>query len=234
LFGVIHSGQKMLALTKTWRWINALVFWLLDAWRFCPKLFLVVVLVVFIFGYLLPGTIDDRVRYCGLALQVIGISIVAWGLRDRRRLFNLPSLLDKFRGCLRRFPRWGAKPQTNSFSGTGGYSFGGGGKVSSWIDAPPEASIEVRLAALEANVKSLKTEQAEIAKELQEETRRWIEAVDSERLKRESGVMEIRNLVNTLGAGGLHLEWAGVFWLILGVVLATIPNEIAGWLKWFS
>jgi len=156
------------------------------------------------------------------------------GLRDRRRLFNLPSLLDKFRGCLRRFPRWGAKPQTLNIIGTGGVSVGGGGKVSFWRDVPPEASIEDRLASLLANVESLKTEQAEIAKELREETRKRIEAADSERRKRESAVIDIRRQLDTLGAGGLHLEWAGVFWLVLGVILATIPSEIAGWLKWFS
>lgn len=224
----------MLALTKAWQWIKAFVFWLLEARRFCPTRFFVVVSVVFIFGYLLPGTADDRVRYCGLALQVIGISIVAWGLRSRRRLFNLPSLWHNLSCYLRRFPRWGAKPQTIDIIGTGGFSVGGGGKVSGWIVIPPEASIKDRLAALEANVKSLKTEQAETAKELQEETRKRFEAVDSERRKRESAVIDIQSKLGTLGAGGLQLEWVGVFWLVLGVILATIPSEIAGGLKWFS
>lgn len=224
----------MLARTKAWQWIKAFVFLLLEARRFFPKRFLVVVLVVFIFGYLLPGTIDDRVRYCGLALQVIGISTVAWGLRARRRLFNLPSLWDNLRAYLGQCLRLGAKPQTNSFSGTGGYSLSGRGRVSSWQGVPPDASIEDRLAALEANVESLKTQQAETDKELQEETRKLIEAADSERRMRESAVIDIRRQLGTLGAGGLQLEWAGVFWLILGVVLATAPSEIAGWLKWFS
>jgi hypothetical protein len=35
-----------------------------------------------------------------------------------------------------------------------------------------------------------------------------------------------------LGAGGLHIEMMGVFWLVLGVVLATVPGEIAAVLKW--
>lgn len=196
--------------------------------------FIVVVLVFSIIGSQLPGTAEDRVRYCGLALQLLGISIVAWGLRDRRLLFNLPSPLDNLRGYLRQFPRWGAKPQTINIIGTGGILVGGSGKVSVWIGVPPGASIEDRLAALKGNVESLKTQQAEIAKELQEETRKRFEAVDSERRKRESAVIDIRRQLNTLGAGGLHLEWAGVFWLFLGVFLATIPSEIAGWLKWFS
>jgi hypothetical protein len=231
---VTNGSQKMLALTKAWRWIKALVFWLRDAWRFWPTRFLVVVLVVTSIGSQLPVTADDRVRYCGLALQLLGILIVVVGLVTRRRLFNHPSLADDMRGWLARRPRLGAKPRTTHFSGTGGFSFGGGGKVSSWIDVPPEASTEDRLAALEANVKSLKTEQAETAKELQEETRKLIEAVESERRMRESAVIDIRRQLGILGVGGLQLEWAGVFWLIFGVVLATLPNEIASCLKWFS
>jgi hypothetical protein len=110
---------------------------------------------------------------------------------------------------------------------------GGGGKVSVWLDAPPKSSIEDRLAALLANVESLKAEQADIAKELQEEIRKRIEGVDLERQMRELAVIDIRRQLGTLGAGGLQLEWAGVLWLILGVVFATVPSEIASVLEWF-
>ena len=223
----------MLAITKAWRWINALVFWLLSARRFSPTRFFVMVLLVFIIGSQLSGIADDRVRYCGLSLQLLGILTVAVGLVARRRLFNLPSLLEKLRGYLGQRPRWGVKPQTIFLRATGGISVSGSGKVSVWRGVPPEASIYDRLAALAANVESLRIEQAGTAKVLQEETRKRIEAIDSERLMRESAFIDIRTQLGTLGAGGLHLEWAGVLWLILGVVLATAPSEIAGWLKWF-
>jgi hypothetical protein len=223
----------VLAKTRTWRWIRALILWLLDARRFWPTWFFAGVWVVFIIGSQLPGTDGDRMRYCGLALQLAGISTVAFVLLDRRRLFNLPSSIKNLRDWLDRCPRWAAKPQTTSIKGTGGISVGGGGKVSGWIDVPPESSIEDRLIALVANVERLKPEQDGIAKELQEESRKRIEAIDSERRIRESAVIDIRRQLGTLGAGGLQLEWAGVSWLILGVVLATAPSEIAGWLKWF-
>lgn len=223
----------MLALKKIWRWNNAFVLWLLDAWRFWPTRFLVVVLVVIIFGSQLPGTADDRVRYCGLSLQLLGILTVVVGLVTRRRLFNHPSLVNDLRNWLARRPRWGAKPQT-IYGSIGAVLAPLSASVKGSVGVPPDASIEDRLAALEANIKSLKAEQAETGKELRKETGKLIEALDLERRMRESGVMEIRNLVNTLGAGGLHLEWAGVLWLVLGVILTTIPSEIAGWLKWFS
>jgi hypothetical protein len=90
----------------------------------------------------------------------------------------------------------------------------------------PNAPIEARLSALEVNIETLKEEQAETSKELQDETRKRVEALDSERRSRESAVVELRTRVDTLGAGGLHLETAGLFWLIVGVVLGTVPVEI--------
>lgn len=123
-------------------------------------------------------------------------------------------------------------PDLSPLAGLGG-AVGGGGKVSVWLDAPPKSSIEDRLAALLANVESLKAEQADIAKELQEEIRKRIEGVDLERQMRELAVIDIRRQLGTLGAGGLQLEWAGVLWLILGVVFATVPSEIASVLEWF-
>ncbi len=87
---------------------------------------------------------------------------------------------------------------------------------------------------MEANLVTLRTELAEAAKELQEETRNRTEAVESERRTRESEVKELRMQLEGFGAGSLHVEMAGVFWVILGIVLATASSEIAGALKWFQ
>jgi chromosome segregation ATPase len=105
-------------------------------------------------------------------------------------------------------------------------------KASVWRGTPAEVSVEARLAALEANLATLRTEQAETAKELQEMTRKMNEAVDAERRVRDSAVTALRLQLEGLAVRGLHVEMMGVFWLVLGVVLATIPGEIAAALKW--
>jgi hypothetical protein len=105
-------------------------------------------------------------------------------------------------------------------------------KLSVWRGTPTDASIEARLAALEANLATLRTEQAETVKEFQEATSKTNEAVDAERRAQESAVTALRVQLEGLGAGGLHVEMMGVFWLVLGVVLATVPGEIAAALKW--
>jgi hypothetical protein len=37
-----------------------------------------------------------------------------------------------------------------------------------------------------------------------------------------------------LGAEGLHVEMSGVFWLVVGVVLDTIPGEVACTVNWMA
>lgn len=101
-----------------------------------------------------------------------------------------------------------------------------------WRGTPPEASVETRLAVLEANMETLRTEQAEIGKQFHEQTKKLTEAIGSERQVRESAVRQIQTQLETFGAGSLHLEMAGLFWLVLGVVLTTASGEVAGALKW--
>ena len=217
-------------MTKLWRFIKANGVWLLDAWRVWASF--IVVFVVAVFASMLPGTGDDHVRYSGLVLQILGIATVVHGLRDRRRLFNRPSFIDHLFAWLAKRPRWGAKPQTISFSGTEVVTVSDTAKLSVWRGVPPDAPIDARLSALESNIETLKTEQAEMSKELQDETRKRVDALDSERRSRESADVELRTRVDTLGAGGLHLETAGLLWLIVGVVLGTVPAEIWSALKW--
>lgn len=215
---------------KYWRWLSALIRWFLGKGHFWFPIVLVL-LVIFI-GSRLPGKEDDHVRYCGLILQLLGILVVVYSLGNRRRLFKRPSFIDELRRWLSRRPRLGAKPHTFSYVGTGGVRIGGSAKVFFWRGVPPGASLEDRLTTLEANVENLKTEQAETAKELQAAMEKLTEAINSERQMQESIVKELREQFNELGAGGLHIEIAGVFWLILGVVLSTIPSEVVDVARW--
>ncbi len=213
------------------RWVKALARWLAEAWRVWIPVS-VVVLVLTVPSQLPLSLAEPVLRYFGLAFQLLGILTVVSGLRDKRRLFNRPSLVENIRLWIHRRPPWGAKPQTILVAGTGSISLLGSAKVSLWRGVPADASVEARLAALEANLATLRTEQAEAAKEFQEATRKTNEAVDAERRARESAVGSVRVQLDKLGAGGLHVEMIGVFWLVLGVVLATVPGEIAAVLKW--
>jgi len=85
---------------------------------------------------------------------------------------------------------------------------------------------------LEANLLTLREEQTETAQELRQLATRTDQAVTSERGARESAVPTLRGQLEGFGIGDLHIEMSGIFWLFLGVVLATIPGEIACALRW--
>lgn len=187
-------------------------------------------MLVLITGSWLPGTLEAHVRYCGLAFELIGILTVAIGLDDKRRLFNHPSLLHPLLGWWERRPRWGGKTQILTATGALSCSSTASGKCSVWRGVPPNASIDDRLAALEENLTTLRAEHASTAKRVEEEVQKQATAMASERRARELNTDEIKKQIETLGAGGLHLEAVGLILLSFGATLATLSTEIARWL----
>ena len=211
-------------------WLRGLARWLMEARRaWFP---LVVVALVLFAASLVPVPVADRIRYGGLVFQLLGILAVVSGLRNKRRLFNRPSLIEHVRRWLTRRPRWGARPQVVGAAAMLSASASVSAKASVWRGAKTDAPVEARLAALEANLLTLREEQTETAQELRQSARRTDEAVISERRARESAVTLLRSQLEGFGVGDLHVEMIGAFWLVLGVVLATIPSEIACALRW--
>ncbi len=170
---------------------------------------------------------DNFLRYCGLMLQLAGMLTVVFGLRDKGRLFERPSLVASVRRWLQRRPRWGAMPQTVMVAGTGSFSLSGSARLSVWHGVPADASLEARMHALEANVATLREEYDQNTQECHEAMKKTNDALTSERRERQATVGRLQEQVEKLGAGGLHLELMGVVCLFLGVVLATISKELA-------
>lgn len=209
------------------RWVRALLHWLVEAWRVWGPV-LVIIIVLIIISRLPLNQAEFWLRFCGFGFEVLGIGTVVLGLRDKQRLFNRPSLFEDIRRWFARRPRWGAKKYAPLVADAGIYAISDmSAKLSVWRGTSTEAPIEARLAALEANLITLREEQAGAAKEFWEATRKSNEAVDVERQAWESAVTALRVQLEGLGAGGLHIEMLGIVWLFLGVVLTTFPGEIA-------
>jgi len=88
------------------------------------------------------------------------------------------------------------------------------------------------MAAAEANLTTLRTELGEVDEQTRGEVKQRVEAVNAERQAREAAVRDLRTHLEGLGAEGLHVEMTGIFWLVVGVVLATIPGEVACVVSW--
>jgi hypothetical protein len=129
---------------------------------------------------------------------------VAKGLKDTRELFGHPRILTLLLQWFRDIPR--ATPQRSipvSQSATIGISTRFGLTVSSF---------EERLTILE--------------RRFTEESHLRSQALASESHSREAADQELRRQLEEFAAGGIHLESIGLFWMFLGITLATASIEI--------
>ena len=165
-------------------------------------------------------------RVTGMWLQLMGLGTVAYGLRETRKLFRLPSLIDGALAWLRTFPpfRVGRQVALGSvnIALTGNASLTGQGLVS----ASAKTTLEDRVAALEKKLSQTNVLIQETQRKLEEERRNRTNALDAERRTREAGDDQTHKLLQEATAGGLHLERVGVTWLFLGVTLASGSSEI--------
>lgn len=118
---------------------------------------------------------EVTVRYSGLGLELAGVFIVAYGLSERQAVFGLPSFKER---TLRVLGQWSAylkrllsrqkgQPVTLKVNTGDSVMVGLTGKLSVWRGVPPDAEIERRVEALEANVLTLKSEQSDSTQHLQ-------------------------------------------------------------------
>jgi len=212
-------------LLKSGRWVRALGQWLQQAWRVWGPL--VVVPAILALSHLIPAKLEDRLRYCGLVLELLGIATVVLGIIGKRKLFKKPTLREHIRAWFDGRPRWGRRQQA-ILTATGSLGIASGAaKLSMWRGIPPNASLEDRVAAVEQNLSTLRTELANAEKEIQNEARQRTESIAAERRARETAMSEMQAQLEGMGAESLHVEMTGVFWLVVGVVLDTISAELA-------
>lgn len=207
------------------RFIAANCRWLLSMWRLWGTV--AVVLLVGATCALLPGKPDDQIRYCGLILQLLGVSTVVALLQDKTRTMGRLGLLAHIQGKWVARPRFRPKTHIICVGGTASSTALGSAHVSAWGRASDSASDQERIAILEANTESLRDDIAWHAKQAEQTSQRLSTELDEERKARGQSVSAVESKLDKLGAGGLHIEAAGLFWLLLGIVLATIPTEVA-------
>lgn len=170
---------------------------------------------------------DDHLRYAGLVLQLVGVGTVAYLLRDKRVTFARKSLLSALREWAAARPRFRPRTVTLQVSGAAHAHATSHARLSVWRNVPRAAAMEERFAALEANLAELRTEHSETSSRLSRAQSRLSEDLTAERRERENADRASSEKLEKLGAAGLHIEAIGLIWLVTGIVLATIPAELA-------
>ena len=217
---------------RLWQWFRAIMRWLWDGREGWGPLLVA-------FGIVIAASsstkvFDDGLRYAGLVLQILGVVTVAIGLRDRRLTFQKLGLPRLFLQWLARFPRYAAKPHVISAQGIGSGSAVGSAYVFGWHGVPPNATVEDRLVVLQKNLDTVMQLALDAQKQAQEEAAKLHAELESERRERDKSDRALGAKLESVGAGNLHLEAAGVWWLIVGIILGTVPSEMAKLVGWFQ
>lgn len=216
---------------QLWQWLRAIAHWLWDGREGWGPLLIAVGIVIVASS--ITKVLDDGLRYAGLILQVLGVVTVAIGLRDRRQTFQKPGLPRLFLQWLVRFPRYAPKPQIVSAQGIASESAFGSAYAFGWQGVPDNATVEDRLVVLQKNLDTVKQLALDAKKEAQVEAAKLNSQLEAERREREAADRALGGKLESVSAGNLHLEGAGVFWLIVGIVFGTAPSEIATVVGWF-
>jgi hypothetical protein len=213
------------------QWFFALARWVWEARRGWGSVGLVV--LVLLSAIVVPRSLDDCIRYAGLTLQILGVVTVAIGLRDKRQTFERPGLVQLFRAWLRRFPRYSPEPHVISTQGVASAAGVGSAYAYGWHGLPENATIDDRLATFEKNLDTVKRLALDAQKQVQNEALKTAKRLEDERREREDAHRALNEKLENFGTSNLYFETAGVFWLIVGIVLGTVPTEVAMIIRWF-
>lgn len=217
---------------RLWQWVCAIARWIWEVWRGWGSIALIVAIVFTTMS--VAKTLDDGIRFAGMILQILGVVTVAIGLRDKRQTFERPGLIQIFRTWVSRFPRYTPKPQVISVQGVASASAVGSAYGLGWHGLPKDATVDNRFAILEKNLDIVKRLALDTQKQAQEEQAKAASRLEEERCERETADRALSAKLENFGIGNLHLEVAGVFWLIVGIVLGTAPSEMAAIVRYLQ
>jgi hypothetical protein len=177
-----------------------------------------------------PHTTETVIRLTGLALQLLGISTVVWGISETRSLFGHPSLTSKAKAWFSRLlllrQNVVIAPESDSFQVTSGkamiYQMSGVG-----ANLTPDA----RLDAYEKNIVLLHERISQMQKEVDKDFQKAADLLKRETQQRQAENGKIRQTLEATGTGGIHISAIGASWLFFGVILSTAAVEIAKLIK---
>lgn len=207
-------------------WLWAVVRWLTEPWWLWIAL---LGLTVPFWVSFCPGTPECQVRVSGLVLQCLGVGAVALDLYRTRKLFGRPSLaiLTSVKEWLSRRPRWIQRlvtvADTAAISAAASVIAEGG----RWRDFNPASPNDVQVATLVNNVDWLRAGLIAVRKDIASRAREQADALQEEQQLRAKQDEELRALLETAETGGLHISFVGLVWLLFGILLSSLPGEIA-------
>jgi len=184
----------------------------------------IVALVAVWFILLNLGCQEKVIRLIGMLLQLGGVATVAKGLGDSGRLFKKPNFLEKIALLFKEFPRRRVTIRTGSGRVVASAPTGRGrGSVLPGPNTPLERRVEL----LEERTKSLFSEVDILEGKLRAQSDELTLKMTEEVTKRKAEHRALEEKLETAVIGNIHVEWWGVFFFIVGIILASASPELA-------
>lgn len=188
----------------------------------------IVVPILFGFYILQYEGKEFHIKLAGMILQLMGVYIVAYEIYQTRKYFGQPGILEKIAQFFKDFLALFKKPQVQAgagFAELGALVMAGRGHTE--FKAKPGDSIERRIEILEAGLNDMSDRLVQTQKEYDNKFEEHSQLIKKESSLRTQGIDGIKQELKTLATGGLHISSMGLVWLTLGIILATIPEQIA-------
>lgn len=171
-------------------------------------------------------------RIVGFALQVLGAWIVWVGIRGTRKQFEVPGSWVQVKAWWSSYPRLRGRGVHVSVVAAEVRLDGMSARAYVWSGVPEDATLEERIGAAEKNLERVREDLSAHQQEADQRDRAQKDEMKRERAEREAADQAIHDEIKKTETGGLHLNAAGVWWLISGTVCSTFPEEIADLVAW--
>jgi hypothetical protein len=159
-------------------------------------------------------------------LQLFGVGTVALGIRQTRRQFGRPGVLAHALEWARSFPPVKTSESRGSVATTLS-GFHAAARGYGWRNAPAGASAEDRLVVVEENLSGLLKRFDATEKELRDAMSAQKAELETEKAARAEADREISGRLEAAETGGLTLSMIGTVWIVVGIVLGTMPAQFS-------
>ena len=205
------------------RFIVATATWIRQA-----KLFFLFAIGPIAFCSVLVWRLENWVQLTAAGLQLIGLSVSAYGLDKTRRDFEKPSIPALARDWLAAWPRWRPKPDTFSLSLNLRSRTRGVAPVRKWLPISPTISVEERVAELTRNMEHFASDVYPALKTLLDLGHGNEDGIESESAAREATQKQLDKKLEEAMTDGLLVSFVGLSWTALGILLDVLAPHVLG------
>ena len=180
-------------------------------------------ILLFVWAFALPWPSCEalRISAAGMVFQILGIGTVAWGIKKTRQRLGKDGIRKILRQQLKELFRESIIGSANIYEG-GDAVAAVGGTVERGVVL--SGSADERFQALADAIKRLSRDVSDLHTDLFKETAELRKALDAECQKLREADERVRNLLDDIETGGVEIAMAGLVWLVIGVIMTSIPG----------